>query len=289
MNKLLVLLLFLKVAFANVEIEKSINLTLEKKAQIDLELFRTDSDVKQLEDSIRQKRKILLQRARALAYLKDFKWGGLLSFDNPIAFERNLRILKGLNKYDLALFKDYKASLRNLAHGRAELNGYSIEFEKIIADLQNQELKLQDADTQRKAKLLTENKKSLLMFKGKLISPLDGQPKYSFGSYRDDQNEYAFLIRGLLFSPKTGEKIYASGPGRVIFRDQIPYWGETLIVQHEDDYFTVYAGVADSVKNVNDNVAQKEILANTNGADFYFELRHLDNPINPKTWLKEKL
>ena len=88
---------------------------------------------------------------------------------------------------------------------------------------------------------------------------------------------------------KSSEKIYASGPGRVIFRDEIPYWGETLIVQHEDDYFTVYAGVTNIIKNVNDSVAQKEIMANANGADFYFELRHFDNPINPKTWLKEKL
>ena len=292
MNKLLLIAISCLVftAFASEpSLEKKINLTLDKKAQIDLELSITDEDVKQLESTIRQKRKVLLQRARALSYLKNFKWGGLMSFDDPTTFERNLRILSGLNKFDFSLFQDYKASLRNLAQGRTDLLDYKKELDQVIDQLQSQEAQLLADEQIRRNRLASENKKSLLLSKGKMAAPTEGRVKLAFGSYRDEQNEYAFLIRGLLFESKSGKKVYAVGPGQVIFRDVIPHWGETLIIQHDDNYFSVYAGVqADSLK-LKDIVKTKDVLAVTKESDFYFELRHFENPINPKSWFKEKL
>ena len=292
MNKLLLLAVcfLVRTTFASEkDLEKSINLTLDKKAQIDLELSKTDDDVKQLENTIRQKRKVLLQRARALSYLKNFKWGGLMSFDDPTTFERNLRILSSLNKFDFSLFQDYKASLRNLAQGRADLSEYKKELDQVITQLQAEESQLLADDQNRKSRLTTEKKKSLLLFKGKMPSPTEGQVKLSFGSYRDEQNQYAFLIRGLLYEAKAGKKVYAVGPGQVIFRDVIPHWGETLIIQHDDNYFSVYAGIQVESLKLKDMVKTQDVLAMTMDSDFYFELRHFENPINPKNWFKEKL
>ncbi len=285
----LTLLLSVTAWSAEPSLEKKVNLTLDKKAQIDLELAKTDEDVKQLEVVIRQRRKVLLQRARALSYLKNFKWGGLMSFDNPTTFERNLRILSSLNKFDFNLFKDYKASLRNLAQGRTDLSLFQKELAAVIADLKTQEQQLYEEEKSRTAALAQENKKSLLLFKGKMPTPTEGQLKLSFGSYRDEQNEYAFLIRGLLFETRSGEKVYAVGPGQVIFRDAIPHWGETLIIQHDDNYYSVYAGVQADLVKLKDTVQIKDVVARTQGTDFYFELRHFENPVNPKNWLKEKL
>lgn len=277
-------------AFANDQnLEKSINLTLDKKAQIDLELFKTDETVKELENNIRNKRKVLLQRTRALGYLNNFKWGALMSYDNPLVFERNLRILSKLNKFDLSLFKDYKSSIRNLAQGRADLSEYQKELEKIIADLKEQEKQLLDQEQKNKTQLSLENKKSLLLLKGKLCAPTEGQAKLSFGSYRDEQNEYAFLIRGLVYEVTAGKNIHAVGPGQVIFRDAVPYWGETLIIQHDDNYFSVYAGLKKGLAELKTAVLKNDIIGLTSESDFYFELRHFENPINPKSWFKDNL
>ena len=290
----IILVLFISVicgvTFANDQnFEKSINLTLDKKAQIDLELFKTDETVKELEKNIRSKRKVLLQRTRALGYLKSFKWGALMSYDSPLVFERNLRILSKLNKFDLDLFKDYKSSLRNLAQGRADLSEYQKELEQIIADIKSQEKQLFDHEEKRKVQLSFENKKSLLLLKGKLSVPTEGQAKLSFGSHRDELNEYAFLIRGLVYEVSAGKNIYAVGPGQVIFRDALPYWGETLVIQHDDNYFSIYAGLKKGLVDLKATVSTKDIIALTNESDFYFELRHFENPINPKSWFKDNL
>lgn len=268
--------------------EKLINLTIDKKALVDLELNKADESVRQLEVMIREKRKILLARARALSYLKHFKWSGLLAADSPTTFERNLKILSKLSQYDLGLFKDYKAAIRNLAQGRNELIGYKKELESILIDLNIQEQDLQRKDAARGQTLAAENKKSLLLFKGKMPTPTEGQIIWNFGAHRDDQNQYAFMTRGLLYRVQANEKIHAVGPGKVIFRDPIPYWGETLIIQHDDNYYSVYAGVQASTELLAE-VKMNEVVAQSLGSEFYFELRHFDNPINPKLWLKEKL
>lgn len=268
-------------------LEQKINLTFEKKAEIELELAKADETVHHLEALIREKRKILLTRTRALSYLKNFKWGSLFAIDDPIIFERNLRILTNLNQYDLSLFRDYKASIRNLAQGRQDLVLFKKELETVIADLQNQEKSLQEKEQTRKNTLAHENKKSLLLLKGKMPVPIASyQIKWGFGSHRDEQNEYAFLIRGLLFKTAINEKIHAVGPGKVISRDAIPYWGETLIIQHDDNYYSIYAGIHLEPK-MSEDVKTNDVIALTKGNEFYFELRHFTNPINPKHWLKE--
>ncbi|OFZ28366.1 MAG: hypothetical protein A2622_04505 [Bdellovibrionales bacterium RIFCSPHIGHO2_01_FULL_40_29] len=269
-------------------LEKKINLTLDKKAQIDLELSKTDENVKKLELLLREKRKILLQRARALSYLKSFKWGGLLSLDDPSKFDLNLKILAKLNQYDFNLFKDYKSAIRNLAQGRIDLEKYTAELQAILTDLKKQEQLLAADEERRKKEFTRANKKSLLTYKGKMPIPTEGQVKLSFGSHRDQENEYAFLVRGLLIETKPEANIVSVGPGKVIFRDAIPYWGETLIIQHDDNYYSIYAGLQMN-KNLSDSVQINDIIAVTKGKEFYFELRHFDNPINPKGWLKEVL
>ena len=269
-------------------LEKKINLTIDKKAQIDLELAKADESVHDIELLIREKRKIILERTRALSYLKDFKWGGLLAINDTTAFERNLKILSQLNKYDLTLFKDYKAAIRNLAQGRTDLVRFKQELESVISDLQKQEKALLEKEQARTKILAAKNKKSLLLFKGHMPYPTEGQIKWKFGGHRDDQNAYAFLIRGLLFTTPSHEKIHVVGPGKVIFRDPIPYWGETLIVQHDDNYYSVYAGLETEVK-IEDRLKINDSVGSASRNEFYFELRHFDNPINPKLWLKEKL
>ncbi len=269
-------------------LEQKINSTYEKKAEVDLALAKADEEVHGFETLIREKRKILLERVRALSYLKDYKWGGLFAVDDPNQFERNLKILSKLNSYDLALFKDYKSALRNLSQGRQDLVIFRKELESIITDLKAQEQVLDDKQQKLTKSLALENKKSLLLFKGKMPAPTEGQLKWSFGSQRDEQNQYALLIHGLLYSTRPQQKVRAVGPGKVIFRDAIPYWGETLIVQHDDNYYSIYAGIQ-NLATLPDQVAMNDVIATTRSQEFYFELRHFETPIDPKLWLRDIL
>jgi murein hydrolase activator len=102
-------------------------------------------------------------------------------------------------------------------------------------------------------------------------------------------NQYIFRSKGLLFKAQPKAAIRSVGPGVIIFSDVIPHWRETLIVQHDDHYYTVYAGLKEGSKKLKDTVEKNEIIGEALSDEFYFELRHFDNPINPTNWFKESL
>ncbi len=276
-----------------VQIEKQINDTIENLAHLDAEKNQLEQSIKDLETKIRERKKILNQRARALSYLQRFQWGGLLTTEEPYQIERNVKVINRLNKYDLTLFKEYKISLKSLALARNNLAVTQKQLKNIIAQLQRQQSDLTSFDTARIVKLKAERTNSLLKYKGELARPLVGLITLPFGSRPDKQNQYVLVSKGLLFKSEPGQSVKAVGPGVVIFRDRVQHWRETLIVQHDDNYYSVYAGLIGNQnldsKQVKDTVEIDEIIATTGGNEFYFELRHFEHPINPALWFKESL
>ncbi len=265
-------------------IEKQMNLSYEDRARLAIEKNQLQEQISELQEKIKIKKSLMLKRLKALNSLKNFKWGELLLNNGFDTLHRNIKILKNLNRYDYALFKEYNSSLKMLAVAQKNL----LETEKLIQ--QNVDsLKVQQEDFLKleviQIQALNQLKKnSLLMFKGRLSRPLEGQLKQEFGSVRDQQNQFYLVNHGELYSTKKNAPVRAVGLGTIIFRDELLRWRETLIVQHDDNYYSVYAGIFNLKKTVGDRVTKNELVGFTAGEDFYFELRHFDNPINPKYW-----
>ena len=294
LNRWIFLLIFLSkgLLFAEnnlPELEKKINQIVEKKALVDLQLSSLQDSIKLVESDIRSKRKLLVQRARALSFLKDFKWGGLLAADDPNAFERNLIIMNRLNKYDAQLFKEYRNSLKNLFILRKDLKTKKSDLDFVENQLKQQEVKILLAEENINKRNIVDKKESLLLYKGKLSPPIHRPVVQNFGSKRDNSNQYALIVRGLIFSSNTGDHIQAVGPGKVIFSDQVPHWGDAIIVQHPDNYYSVYAGLSKVNKVINEQVQQSDVIAEAGNQSLYFELRHFDQPVNPKKWFTRNM
>jgi septal ring factor EnvC (AmiA/AmiB activator) len=199
-----------------------------------------------------------------------------------------LKILGNINKSDYELFREYNGSLRLLAQARKNLTDTEQQLQKNIQALQLQEVEFYKIEDLRQQTLQQNKIASLLTSKGKLSRPLDGTPAQEFGSVRDQHRQYFLINRGEFYKTKKSVPVRAVGLGAVIFRDVLAGWRETLVVQHDDNYYTVYAGIKNSGKNVGDAVFQNEVLGVTAAEEFYFELRHYDNPINPKKWYGEQ-
>ncbi len=131
------------------------------------------------------------------------------------------------------------------------------------------------------------NGAGFLLKKGLLTRPLDGPISHEFGQLRDQEGQYYLLNQGQIYSSVRAVNVKAVGPGVVIFRDELERWRETLIVQHSDQYFSVYAGINPLKIKVGDTVNEGQVIGATAGSEFYFELRHQKNPINPKKWFRE--
>lgn len=265
-------------------IERQINLSLEDKARLSVEKAQLEIQIVEIQEKIKEKRTLMLRRLKALNSLKNFKWGELLLNSNLSTLERNLKILKNLNRYDYELFREYSSSLKFLASARKNLLETEVLIQQNVESLRLQQEEFLKLEAIQIAALSKMKKNSLLTHKGRLSRPLEGQLKQEFGSVRDQHNQFYLVNRGELYSVRKNTPVTSVGLGTIIFRDELLRWRETLIVQHDDNYYSVYAGVVNLKKSIGDRVAKNELIGFAGSEDFYFELRHFDNPINPKAW-----
>lgn len=260
----------------------------EDQIKLSLEKTEIENQIKHLNEKIKDRKILLLKRLKAQSRLKNYRWGELFLKQDLNELNRNLKIIKNLNAFDLELHKEYTTSLRLLALSQKNL----AETEKLISfnieQYQKQIEQLRQLEEIRLVQLMKENVDSLLVFKGKLARPLEGKPSEDFGTLKDKSNLYFLINKGERYKTNVGSAVKSVGLGVVIFSDALTGWRETLIVQHSDNYYSVYAGVKASTKKIGDTVLKGEKLALTAGSEFYFELRHYANPINPKAWYEEQ-
>ena len=86
-------------------------------------------------------------------------------------------------------------------------------------------------------------------------------------------------------------KIYTTNSGKVIFKDYLGIYGDTIIIDHKFGLGTLYAHTSRSVVEVNDNVKAGAYIANTgsSGAVFgdhlHFGVLVQGIEVNPEEWL----
>jgi murein DD-endopeptidase MepM/ murein hydrolase activator NlpD len=97
---------------------------------------------------------------------------------------------------------------------------------------------------------------------------------------------------GIDYAVKTGTPVIASASGFVIFADYTSSDGYMIIIQHENNYTTVYKHCSELFKKVRDHVVQGETIAltgnsgyNTTGPHLHFEIWKNGQSINPTTVL----
>mgnify|MGYP003332802339 CR=1 FL=1 len=87
-----------------------------------------------------------------------------------------------------------------------------------------------------------------------------------------------------------GTPVKAVAAGRVVYADWLRGFGNLLIVDHGEDYLSLYGYNEALLKQVGDSVGGGETLAtvgNSGGSTqsgLYFEIRHQGKPIDPMTW-----
>ena len=294
MTKFFLVILFLTVrslaSDAAYQIEKEINVSLENAAKLNLEKEQLEEKISELQKKIRERKLVLLKRSSALSYLKDYQFGALLTrSESPSQLDRHLKIFERLSQYDISLFKDYLSSLKLLSVSRQDLAETIQEITKSIEALKVQQIELTVKENLRLTEVKQKNLASLLKFKGQLARPLDGSLIWPYGAKLDDAKQFVFVSKGLLFKTLPGAEIKSVGPGVIIFSDVLQHWRETLIIQHDDNYYSVYSGLKNPNLRINDTVESNQTIGNANSDEVYFELRHFDSPINPKNWFKESL
>lgn len=125
--------------------------------------------------------------------------------------------------------------------------------------------------------------------RGKLALPVRGEIANHFGKPRP---EGGTTWKGLFIRAAEGSEVQAVAAGEVVYADWLRGFGNLLVIDHGDDFLSVYGNNQSVLKEAGQKVAPGEAVAtvgNTGGnpeSGLYFELRHQGQAFDPINWVR---
>ena len=129
---------------------------------------------------------------------------------------------------------------------------------------------------------------SFARMRGRMRMPVRGTVTARFGSRREGGPSW----KGLFISAPEGAEVRAVADGRVVFADSLRGFGNMVIVDHGNQYMTIYSNAQALFKHVGDTVKGGDVVAsagNSGGNEqtgLYFEMRHRGRAFNPLDWVR---
>ncbi|MFO8056036.1 MAG: peptidoglycan DD-metalloendopeptidase family protein [bacterium] len=173
----------------------------------------------------------------------------------------------------------HQALLRDLEASKKRLQG-------MIQKLEQKKDQLMD-----KASKLVEKAKGFASRRGSLCYPASGPIRVSFGKKVHPRFNTETMQNGVEIGASAGKPVKAVAPGVVRFAKWFRGYGNMVIVDHGNGFYTVYAHLADIRAGTGDEVKTGTVLGTVGdtgsmqGPSLYFEIRHHQDPVNPEDWL----
>ena len=136
-------------------------------------------------------------------------------------------------------------------------------------------------------------KTSFARQKGQLPYPVTGKIISKFGTKRKgDYNAFTFQS-GIDIKAERGTPVKNVFTGEVMFSQWLKGYGNLMIINHGNNYYTLYAHVEELYKKKGERVDTGEIIGTAGdtgsikGPCLHFEVRHHGKPVDPLKWLKK--
>ena len=133
---------------------------------------------------------------------------------------------------------------------------------------------------------------SFQSYKGLLKLPVKGKIVSLFGKFKNTRYQVLNFRSGIEIETERGEPIQAVYAGKVLYADWFKGYGNVIIIDHGDNYYTVYGHIEEAFKSNGDSVETGEVIATVgdtgsiSGPKLYFEVRHHGKPLDPLQWIE---
>ena len=172
-----------------------------------------------------------------------------------------------------------------------ELSEAAKRLEALIRDLQ--------AKKQRLAKAVppTGNAPPPVGFgtlRGRLPWPAEGRIVAAFGEQVHPRFGTRTFRSGIDIQAEEGTEILAVYSGQVVYTGWFKGYGNLIILDHGNDYYTLYAHAAEIRVREGDEVRQGQVIGTVGdtgslaGSRLYFEVRYQGKPQDPARWLEQR-
>jgi septal ring factor EnvC (AmiA/AmiB activator) len=128
--------------------------------------------------------------------------------------------------------------------------------------------------------------------RGRLDWPVKGRVSAPFGKFQHPEFAAEIVRKGIDIDAPLGDAIRAVERGRVVYASHFSGYGNMIIVDHGERYYTIYGHLGEMLKKNGDEVRRGEILGRVgdsdswSGAKLYFEMRKDGRSVDPMAWLK---
>lgn len=248
--------------------------------------------------------------ARMKKYLVTIIQNDLTNLRNYKANLHEYNVLKGQLEVERRRYTELKGNIEEkkekivqerekrkilLASIREKEVSYSISIKELNESSKRiQEFIKRREKERERAKIQIPEGKGFSLMKGKLPLPVNGRIVGFYGKRKDPEyNTYTFH-RGIDIEAPEGAEIRSVYDGKVIYSDWLKGYGNIIIIDHGEGYYTVYAHVSKILKGVGEKVKGGEVIAlvgdtgSLKGNYLYFEIRYHGATINPMEWLATK-
>ena len=135
--------------------------------------------------------------------------------------------------------------------------------------------------------------KSFTSLKGSLKMPVKGKIISFFGPFKNKKFNVVNFQSGIKIKADRGEPIRAVSDGRILYASWFKGYGNMIIIDHGDSYYTVYAHAEELFTAKGDRVEAGQVVATVGdsgsmiGPNLHFEIRHHGKPVDPLKWIKK--
>lgn len=123
--------------------------------------------------------------------------------------------------------------------------------------------------------------------KGQLQPPLQGKIVVPFGPAIDPVTRLRSFSPGITIQARAQVPVTAVAAGEIAYVGNLRGYGKFVIINHDDEYYTTYAGLEEPGVRTGDFVTSSTRLGVLNDdGQLKFELRKGREPLDPVTWIR---
>jgi len=130
--------------------------------------------------------------------------------------------------------------------------------------------------------------------KGKVPWPNNGRIVGLYGRQKHPKFDTMIYRKGIEIAPGEGGEVRNVFDGTVVYADWFRGYGMVIIIDHGENYYSLYAHLEKLLVDVGDPVKVNRVIGEIGGTGLanhpklYFEIRHQGKPINPMNWLQKR-
>ncbi len=171
-------------------------------------------------------------------------------------------------------------------------------YEQAVKELEDSTSRLkgliEELERQRKARREREVLTGFTRQRGFLDWPTEGRVVTLFGRQKHPTFDTEVFRKGIEIQAAQGQPIRSVFDGTVVFADWLRGYGLLVILDHGEDYYSLYAHAGRLVVAPGDRVGGRQVIGEigdtglTEDSNLYFEIRRGADPQNPLAWLKKR-